>query len=333
MRDALMKCPDATIIGSNYSEYREYSNTIMKILREFNTPMRKASIDEAYLDITSLVKNYEEGEKLAIRIKQDIMDKTQLTVSIGIGPTLKIAKMGSDYKKPDGISVFAPDNLDSLFDGLALKKIPGIGKKTAERLSQMGYVTCDQLRGMKYEEIVRVLGKSGKYYYEVLQGESTNSILPRGPRKSISNSKTFHGSPGDVNRSLEIFDKLFEESYTILLNEKFKTKTVGVRIRYNGFETITRAVSIAHYVDDKDVLYDKARELILPYLSDRRGIRLLGVGFYNLKSLEKDQLKLEDFYQEGDNMNSYELLDEFISEKSDNKKTEDVKMKDLSDFD
>ena len=180
MRDALTKCPDATIIGSNYSEYREYSNIIMKILREFNTPMRKASIDEAYLDITSLAKNYEEAENLAIKIKEDIMEKTQLTVSIGIGPTLKIAKMGSDYKKPDGISVFAPDNLDSLFDGLALKKIPGIGKKTAERLSQMGYVTCDQLRIMKYEEIVRVLGKSGKYYYEVLQGKSTNSILPRG---------------------------------------------------------------------------------------------------------------------------------------------------------
>ncbi|MHA2503582.1 MAG: DNA polymerase IV [Candidatus Kariarchaeaceae archaeon] len=297
MKIALDRCPDAIIVKSDYQEYKERSNKIMNILRNLEVPMRQAGIDEVYLDLTPICDDYQQAVKLAADIKQEIIDEVQLTVSIGIAPTLKLAKIGSDYNKPDGVTIITHNTLESIFDKLALTKIPGIGKKTAERLKKKGFVTCDQIFHRSKSDLINLLGSSGEYFYRLVHGETTNRIVPRGERKSVSHSRTFVGDPGDIERSMEYFDKLFDSTYETLIKEEFSTKTVTATVRFNGFDTITRSQSIPHYTTERATLRSMAFQLIEPHLSDERGIRLLGVGFSNLKKRDALQTSL-DFFTE-----------------------------------
>jgi DNA polymerase IV (DinB-like DNA polymerase) len=301
MNEALNRCPDVTIVKSNHSEYREISQAIMLILQDYKLPMRKAGSDEAYLDITSKIKKdgdvYSQAEQFAQRIKKDILNAVNLTVSIGIGPTTKIAKIASDFNKPDGIKIVLHDKLEEFFTGLPLIKIPGIGSKTSKRLEERGYTNCDQLLNRSKRELIEILGSWGDYLFRVLRGETTNRILPRGERKSISHERTFIGKPGDLVTYQEIIEKLFELTYTGLVKEEFMTKTVDLKIRFNDFETFSRSKSIPNSTQSKSTLFNIVQEIVTPYLEDARGLRLLGVGFSNLEKIDMSQTHLDDWFE------------------------------------
>lgn len=292
---ALQKCPQAVISNAARKEYRPTSKRIMQILKNLKIPISITSVDEAYLDITTIAKDYQAAYEFAKELQQQIYEAEQLTCSVGIGPTLKIAKIGSDFRKPNGITVVTPTGLEQLFSNLPLKKIPGIGKVSAKKLHELGYNTCGELYNIPEAEIIQLIGSMGSYLYRIFQGKSTNRILPHGDRKSISHESTFHGDPYDVEKYTAIYDKLFEKTYKVLLKENFSTRTVNVKIRFNGFDTITRARSLAVVTKDRKLLYTTGFNLLSDHFNDSRGLRLLGIGFSNLEKNEMVQLSLTDF--------------------------------------
>ena len=282
MIEALQRCPEAVISSSSRSKYSQISKNIMSILHELDIPIKITSIDEAYLDLTDITQNYTEAGYIAKIIKEEIFNKEKITCSIGIAPTLTIAKMASDYNKPDAVTVVSPNLVHSFFSTLDLTKIPGIGKKSGARFKSRGIENCAPLFNKSRQDLVTLLGGYGNHLFDLFNCRTRNYIRNGRKRKSISHERTFHGKPGDLLTYESIINNLFERTFSSLVNKKFLTKTVSVKLRFNDFETITRAKSFEKFTDDMDELFLVVKELTEDFLKDPRGLRLIGVGFSNL---------------------------------------------------
>ncbi len=297
MFEALQKCPQAIIVPPSRSEYSETSRRVMKYLKSFGVPIRIASIDEAYLDITEITDTWKDAYNLAWKIQEDLFELEKLTCSIGIAPTLKIAKIASDYDKPKGITIVKPEDLPGFFVGLKVSKIPGIGQKTSERLRKRGIEVCDQLINLSLYELQSLFGSMGEHLYRLFRGQTSNRIREREPRKSVSHESTFHGKPGDHDKYYRIFHRLFQRSYETLFREKWKTKTITLKIRFSDFRTITRSKSLPTATNDEDKLRAVALSLLEPHLDNPLGIRLMGVGFSGLEPIDSRQMTLTEFLE------------------------------------
>ncbi len=282
MNEALQRCPDAVISSSSRSKYSEISNNIMSILRDIDIPIKITSIDEAYLDLTSITQNYTEAGYIGKIMKEEIFKREKITCSIGIAPTLTIAKMASDYNKPDAITVVSPNLVHSFFSSLDLTKIPGIGKKSGLRFKSRGIENCATLVSKSRQDLVTIMGRYGNHLYDLFNCRTRNYIRNERKRKSISHERTFHGKPGDMKTYDSIISNLFERTYQSLVNKKFLMKTVSVKLRFNDFETITRAKSLEQVSSEMDELFIIVKELTAEFLEDPRGLRLIGVSFSNL---------------------------------------------------
>jgi nucleotidyltransferase/DNA polymerase involved in DNA repair len=282
MNEALQRCPNAEISSSSRSKYSQISKNIMSILQDLDIPIKITSIDEAYLDLTHITHNYTEAGYIAKIIKEEIFKREEITCSIGIAPTLTIAKMASDYNKPDAITVVSPDLVHSFFSTRDLTKIPGIGKKSGARFQSRGIENCATLIGKSRPDLVAIMGRYGNYLYDLFNCRTRNYIRNGRKRKSISHERTFHGKPGDISTYESIINNLFDRTYSSLVNKKFLTKTVSVKLRFNDFETITRAKSLVKMSSDVDELFIIVKELTGEFLEDPRGLRLIGVSFSNL---------------------------------------------------
>ena len=296
MREALQLCPDAVISSDARGEYKPTSDRIMAFLRSLKTPIAVTSIDEAYLDITDLVHNFDEAYQLAEIIQQIIVEKEKLTCSIGIGPTLKIAKMASDYKKPHGITVVPESKFEEFFNNQPLIKIPGIGPKLSQSLEKRGFVYCHQLASHPEGELVAMLGEFGHYLWKIFRGLTSNTISTRSTRKSISHERTFHGKPMDILTYNGYLSNLVGKTHQILIEKKMMTKTLTLKIRYNGFDTITRAISLGSPTDDINKILQTFQTLADSYFYDERGIRLIGVKFSNLEQKKSSQTNIIEFF-------------------------------------
>lgn len=295
MLEALKRCPDAEISREAGDEYKPTSTRIMDFLKEFRTPISITSIDEAYLDITDMVNSYGEAFYFASYIQIKIREMEKITCSIGIGPTLKIAKIGSDYQKPEGITVVVPDKIrDFLFDQ-KLTNIPGIGKVTGAKLEKKGYTVCGDLIDRYESELIDLLGEYGSYLWKIFHGQSTNVIKKRGTRKSISHERTFHGKPLEFDKYNKYLLTLFNKTHDELTRKKMMVRTLTLKVRYNGFDTITKAFSLPASTIDRGIIFDKLQEMSNNYFNDPRGIRLLGVRFSNLVKQGENE-NLNDFF-------------------------------------
>ena len=297
MNTALKLCPSAVISNSAREEYRPSSNRIMTIFKSLEVPMMQTSIDEAYIDISSLVSDSKQAYYLAKELQDLVFENEGITISIGVGPTLRVAKMASDYRKPNGITVVTMDGLEQFFTGLKITKIPGIGKVTGKKLIERGYGTCDTLFHLTEGEIALLLGENlGGFIYRTLHGLSSKRIKLREGQKSISHESTFRGKPGDIERYTEITDKLFERTIRAMKKKGYLARTVTLKIRFNGFDTITRSRSLSFATDKEDILREIVDEILTPHLNDPRGLRLIGIGFSHLEKRRFVQRTLDDFF-------------------------------------
>lgn len=296
MHEALNRCPQAKIIREQGDQYRPTSRRIMAILKSYDVPVRVTSIDEAYMDLTPICSSFAEGGIIGKLLKSQIYEQEQLTCSIGIGPTLKVAKMSSDYDKPDGLTVVRPDRLHEFFRTRSLRDIPGIGKVSAQKLKNKGFSSCENLVDRSRYELVELLGSTGDFLYRVFRGKTTNVLRERGERKSISHERTFHGEPGDIATYTEKLEYLLDKTIHTLQVEGFLAKTLTVKIRFNGFDTITRSSSLQVPTSSKEIFEQLLTDLTVPYLHDERGIRLLGVGVSNLSRVQRQQTSLTQYF-------------------------------------
>lgn len=295
MSEALRRCPQAIIMKSNYEDNKKTSTNIMNYLKTFNVPIRVASIDEAYLDITDLVTDIRDAYPLTKKIQKWIYEHEKITVSIGVAHTKIIAKIASDYRKPEAVTIVTLSGLEEFFSDLKLSKIPGIGKVMYHKLDKMGFNNTGQLISMGLTEMKSSVGSIADFLYRIFNAETSADLTSRSERKSISHETTFHGTPHDIPKYLEKIDYVFQKTLNELGSKNLIAKTITVKIRFNGFDTITRSKTLFNYTNDKGSIYKTMLNIALPHFDDSRGIRLIGFKLSQFKNASLVQSSLIDF--------------------------------------
>jgi len=291
-------CPDAKFLPVNMQLYRRVSAAIMAILRAKADKMEQVSIDEAFLDISSRVRDWTEARAYAERIKAEIWAKERLTCSIGVAPNKTIAKIASDFEKPDGLTVVEDCNAEEFLAPLPVKCIPGVGPKTETILKQMGILKIGQLASADVQSLVARLGKYGERLHLIANGIDDSDVEPAYERKSLSRERTFTEDTDDMAMLEERVEELAYELHKALKTEGLVFRTVGIKVKYEDFTVITRAKTLGAFHSDLETLKRIAKELMMGVNAKREGkekrkkIRLVGVRVSNLSLLDYRQRRL-----------------------------------------
>ncbi|WP_415898859.1 DNA polymerase IV [Neptuniibacter sp. QD48_11] len=290
---ALKLCPDLTVIHGNMDKYREASRQIMDIFRDYTDIIEPLSLDEAFLDVTGTDLCQGSATYIAEEIRQRVKETVGITISAGVAPNKFIAKIASDWNKPDGLYVVKPAQITAFLDDLSVDKISGVGKKTAEKLGSMGISTCLDLRKRSLAELVERFGKFGKRLFELARGIDDRPVQTSRIRKSISVEHTYANDLGDVEACLEKLPTLLEELAERFAKHGKDKQITGVIVKVKFFDFIQTTAEHAVAIPD---LAHFRQLLIDAFNRGGRPVRLLGVGYKLKPSLDQQpkQLNLLD---------------------------------------
>jgi DNA polymerase IV (DinB-like DNA polymerase) len=282
-------CSEAVYLPVNYELYTKVSNEIMDILRKHTDKFEQWGIDEAFLDVTSKVKDYGEAEALARQMKREVYEKEKLTCSIGIGSNKLVAKIASDFQKPDGLTVVKEEEAEKFLAPLPVRKLLWVGRKTEQKLKGMKIKTIGDLAHYDPTVLTENFGVMGVQIYLMAHGIDRSEVEERGEIKSISRDVTFEEDTTDFEFVLNALDRLSEEVYGDVMKQQLFFKTVTVRVRYENFETHTHSKTLPLISNRLEDLKKTARELMQDYLRLDRKIRLVGVRVSSFTSTEKQK--------------------------------------------
>jgi DNA polymerase IV (archaeal DinB-like DNA polymerase) len=280
-------CPTAVYLPPNFELYMKVSNEIMNILRKYAGKFEQWGIDEAFLDLTSRVKDYVDAKALANQIKKEIRDTEGLTCSIGIGPNKIVAKVASDFQKPNGLTAVKESEVETFLAPLPVRRLLWVGRKTEQKLTTIGIKTIGDLAHYDPVVLVEKFGMMGGQLYLMAHGVDKSEVEERHGVKSISREMTFEEDTSDFNLVLDMTDKLSEEVHNDVLNQKLSFRTVTVKVRYENFETHIHCKTLPSMTNHVQDLKKTARELIRSYFRPERKIRLIGVRVSNFTSNQK----------------------------------------------
>ncbi len=286
-------CPGAVYLPVNFPLYIRASENVMVILRSYAEKFQQVSIDEAYLDMSS-IGSFETTKELALKIKKEILEKEKLTCSIGVGPSKIVAKIASDYKKPDGLTVIEPSQVKDFLSPLPVRKILGVGKKTETELKNIGIETIGQLANYDIQKLLSRFGKWSVYLRNLANGIDDSEVREEECCKSISRETTFDEDTDDPQILNPTMDAIAEDVQKALLEEGFLFKTLSIKVRYRGFITHTRTHTLEHFTSDINVTKDTSKSLLNEFL-DGKKIRLIGIRLSNLEKTTARQKSMEEF--------------------------------------
>ena len=279
---AARKCPGLIFVKPRFEVYRQVSEQIREIFYEYTDLVEPLSLDEAYLDVTHNKQSVPLATEIARKIRAEIKQELHLTASAGISYNKFLAKIASDYQKPDGQFLIHPQHALAFIDKLPIGKFYGIGKVTAGRMLQRGISNGAELRCHELIDLVKWFGKSGIYYYHISRGHDDREVTPDRERKSISTESTFDT---DLTGPEEIHEHVIEIAEELLERMQKKNvcgRTLTLKVKYADFRQITRSRSLPRCIRDDETLLQLARELTTEILPTPLGIRLLGLGISNL---------------------------------------------------
>lgn len=283
--EAYKRLPSLLVIHIDYKKYQEFHNRFMEVIRSYTDIVEVASIDEVYADVTELSKT-RHPLVIANEIQTRILAEVGIPCSIGIAPTLFLAKMASDMKKPLGITVLRKRDIKEVLYPMSVKDIWGIGKKTHPRLIENGIDTIEKFVDDKNKDLVLSLVGSKQYETTMkrLTGNSSNVVKPDRWSKSssISHSETYDEYKTSVSDAILEIRKMTRKVYSRMINEGYYTKTVIITLRDSNFDTITRRITLEDYTDDFDLILDAAISLCEQYFDNTKSYRLLGIGVASL---------------------------------------------------
>ena len=274
--------PETIFVRDDHALYRQVSERIMAILAAAGDAFQKTSVDEAYLELSSL-GTFEAAIERAHRLKAEIVGQEGLTASVGLGPNKLVAKIASDFQKPDGLTVVRPDDVQSFLDPLPIRVIPGIGPKTERFLHEHQVRTVADLRAIERAQLGEWLGRGGDDLFAKARGVSESAVSNDRERKSVGEQETFEVDTLDGAFVLERARALAQTVWTRLEAHGFRAfKTVTVTVRLENFMTFARSRTVREAWTSEDALWGAARELLLPFLDARenprlRKLRLIGV--------------------------------------------------------
>ncbi|MFX1511470.1 MAG: DNA polymerase IV [Promethearchaeota archaeon] len=296
-------CPDANYRNPDLTTYRDVSKRIMKSLETFANKgfVRQASIDEAYIDVTTKAEEFENPIALAHRIQWQIWRNEKITCSIGLAPNMSVAKIAANHQKPHGVTWVKSTDVQSFLRPLPIVTINGIGKRRAQELERKGYRIIGDLQDLSRQKFFHLFGKHGDWLWNRIRGIDnrpvTNHRYVR--RKSMSHNRTF---PQDVLP--EEREKLEEtiSKFTHRLGERLDRyalayRTITLRVRYADFKTQSRSVSLSSPRMDQETLLKVLNEILQSFLKQRAPIRMLGVAVSNLTN-KNGQKKVLDWFEE-----------------------------------
>ena len=282
-------CPGGIYLPPDFPRYAAASSEVMAVLRATGFPSEQVSIDETFLDLTA-TGGYRQAETLARDLKSKIRAQTGLTCSIGIGPSKVVAKIASDYRKPDGLTIIPDQEAAAFLAPLPVRKIPGIGPKTEKELESAGMRTIGDLQS-GLEVLLGRFGKGGAALHSLALGIDGSEVAGRGGPRSISRETTFEQDTGDPETLAATMEELILDVHRNLAEEKYRFRTVTVKVRYTGFITKTKAHSVQHYTDDIRTIRTLAHALLRDLLADRK-IRLIGLRLSDLEAPARGQTTL-----------------------------------------
>jgi len=282
-------CPEAIYLPPNFPLYIKVSNEIMEIARKYADKFEQWGIDEAFLDVSTRVKNYGEAEALAKQLKREVKEKENLTCSIGIGPNKLIAKIASDYHKPDGLTIVKENEAEAFLAPLPVRKLLWVGRKTEAKLKNMGVNTIGDLARYDPTVLAEAFGVMGTQMHLSARGIDRSEVEARTEVKSISHETTFEEDTDDAEAVLTALDALAADVAKEAVGQKLFFKTVTVKVRYENFETHTRSKTLAYITNRLQDLQKTARELLKAYLKTDRKIRLIGVRVSSFVKGEKQK--------------------------------------------
>ena len=276
-------CPAAVSIAPDFTRYRSVSKSVREIFKRHTDLIEPLSLDEAYLDVTENKTGLPTATLVARTIRQQIREELNLTASAGVAPNKFLAKLASDWKKPDGIFVIQPDEVDAFLLPLPVGRIPGVGKVTEEKLTRLGIKTVGELRNLDRTRLEDEFGRYGLRLYELARGIDENPVVPDRPTKSISVEDTFQEDVLLAETELMI-RRLAEKLWSASRKESRIPRTVVLKLKTKEFKILTRSYTPDHSPSSCDELTEialKLRERV--DLGQQQRFRLAGVGLSNFQ--------------------------------------------------
>jgi DNA polymerase-4 len=284
---AYRRCPDIIFVKPRFEAYREASQQIHEVFQEFTDLIEPLSLDEAYLDVTENKMNMEFAMDIATAIKQKIKEKTKLTASAGISYNKFLAKIASDYNKPDGFYVITPKMAEKFIEELPIEKFFGVGKVTAKKMHLKGIFKGADLKKKTNTQLSNWFGKSGDYYFNIVRGIDNRSVNTNRIRKSLGAERTYDF---DIN-TLEVLieNTLLIADILIKRIEKFGEagKSLTLKIKYSDFQQITRSKTLPENFTNPQIK-NIALELLNDIPNIEKGIRLIGLQTSNFETENND---------------------------------------------
>jgi nucleotidyltransferase/DNA polymerase involved in DNA repair len=294
--EAYRLCPSALYVPPHFEAYSIASHQVMNILRKFSEQFQQTGSDEGYLDMSDYCANFQDAFQIASQIQQEIFQKTRLTVSIGVASTKSLAKIATDIKKPNGITIIESDKISEILGPLDIDKVPGIGKKSKDQYLRKGYKIIQNFIDSPLRTLKNDFGQWGEWIWAVVHGIDNRPVLEWGEQKSSSEERTFGEDVSDVDKLLTTMNRLYDQVDQSMRDGGTSYRTITLKIRFQGFQTYTRSKSWSSPIDDVNLGKQILKKLFDEFLPLPKKVRLLGVKLSNFQEKENCiQETLESF--------------------------------------
>ena len=282
MATAIRLCPQGIILPVRMSRYKMVSEKVFEIFHLFTPLVEPLSIDEAFLDVTGSACLFGSPVEIAKKIKQEVAEKTGLTISAGVAPSKFVAKIASDMEKPDGLTVVPSDKVREFLDPLPIKKMWGVGKVTQKTLSRLNIHTFRDLRRTPVEVLERKFGKYGIKMHELAMGIDERQVVTSHDIKSIGHEETFSVDIIDPESAKRELLSSANRVARRMRRKSMEGKTVTLKVKYNDFAQITRSATLQKYTNDSSEIYSTIRNLLVKTAVGKKPVRLLGISLSQL---------------------------------------------------
>jgi DNA polymerase-4 len=293
MSQAKKRCPQVVVIEPNFEKYHAVSAKIHQIFQRYTPLIEPLSLDEAYLDVTNNLQNIPSATEVAMQIREDIFQATGLTASAGVAPNKFLAKIASDWHKPNGICVIKPSQVQNFIQDLPLKKIPGVGKVTQEKLKILQLETLGDLQQIEEAVLIQHFGKYGKQLFLYAQGIDERPVQAERERQQISKEITFDDDL-TLTQCQNYWSKLMDQVWQSLDKKQLCARGVSAKLKLKNFQVLQHSKSFKQPLENQKQLEDVLQQLLIEMqIPEHVQFRLIGVGVYQLSDqLDQPQLSL-----------------------------------------